>query len=1121
MKYSVLLTILAAWLSVASKAAAQPPSGDDAKGVEFFEKRIRPIFEENCYGCHGPKKQKAGLRLDRPSGIRAGGENGPVIAAGNPDASRLIEAVSYTNVDLQMPPKGKLSDARIADLVAWVKQGAPLPQTDGSSIAAVAKDFNLAERIKHWAYAPVGPVALPAVKDPAWCASPIDRFILARLEEAGLAPAAPADRRTLIRRVTFDLTGLPPTPAEVASFVTDDSPDAYARLVDRLLASPRYGERWARHWLDLVRYSDTMGYEYDFDLYNAWRYRDYVIRAFNDDLPYDQFVQEHLAGDLLPHPRRNRSDGSNESILATGFFLFGEGKQSPVDVRLNQADRIDNQIDVLGKAFLGQTLACARCHDHKFDAVSTRDYYALAGYLKSSRFQQAFIDGPERIAARATQLADLRAKIASLAAAYVAPRWRRQSKFIARYLLASRLLLSGEPETSQRAADVAQAAGLEPARLARWTESLQEKEVDNPDHPLYFWRQLASPGKPDVDQTEALRIKMREQASQVSRSAKSYRRIEDFAAESYNGWRVTGDAFGAGPTMAGAPIVGESLDRPIARLAFAGAHSGMLSNRLQGEMRSETFTIERPYLHIRLAGRNTRVNLVIDGYTLIMTPIYDGLTIVPKSERPAWQTIDVTQWQGHRAYLEISDSTIPMHTNPPRVSDGTVPANPVDAYVVVQQICVSDSSVPPPPAPNHLGLEALETANDVVGLADAYQSLVQRELDRWNAGKEKLSADGADLLDWMLRHGLLDDSEHGPPQEAHELAALLEQYRQIEAALPEPLRAPAIADGTGEDEFVFVRGNYKTPGELSPRRPPEFLAGQCPALSASGSGRLELARRLTEPSNPLLARVLVNRLWQHHFGVGIVGTPDDFGRMGEPPTHPELLDYLAAEFVRQGFSIKKMHRLMLLSSTYRMSSHRIAESERHDPEDLLLHRMRVQRLEGEAVRDAILAVAGRLNNQMYGPGVLPYLTAHMEGRGRPKSGPLDGDGRRSIYLNVRRNFLTPLLTAFDYPVAFSTTGRRSVSSVPAQALELMNDPFVVQEAGRWAERTLAGPSRGDGQRITSLYEAAYARPPSAEELGDAMQFLAEQRPRHQNDEGQTWSDLCHVLINVKEFYVVP
>jgi Protein of unknown function (DUF1553) len=307
-----------------------------------------------------------------------------------------------------------------------------------------------------------------------------------------------------------------------------------------------------------------------------------------------------------------------------------------------------------------------------------------------------------------------------------------------------------------------------------------------------------------------------------------------------------------------------------------------------------------------------------------------------------------------------------------------------------------------------------------------------------------------------------------------------------------------------------------------PRRPPEVIVGSDPPTSASGSGRLELARRLVDPSNPLLARVMVNRLWQHHFGEGIVRTPDDFGRMGQLPTHPELLDYLAAEFVRRGWSVKEMHRLMLLSSTYRQGSGIRGQGLEKDAENRLLHRMPVRRLEGEAIRDTILAVSGRLDRSLHGPSVLPYLTPHMEGRGRPSPGPLDGDGRRSIYINARRNFLTPMFVAFDYPVAFSTVGRRGTSTVPAQALTLMNDPFVVQQAARWAERVLVEPGRTSEQRVDALYQAAFARPPSAAELHDALLFLERQSQRYGSgpDDPQAWADLCHVLINVKEFIFV-
>src|SRR5205809_49906 len=369
----------------------------DPTQAEFFEKKIRPLLVENCHRCHGAdKKPKANLRLDSRAAMLKGGDRGPALVPGEPDKSLLVKAVGYQDPDLRMPPKSRLADAQIADLTAWIKMGAPWPEADaGRGATTIVKDFNLQERRKHWAFQPIKRTAPPEVRQRDWPLNPVDRFILAKLEANGLTPVHQADKRTLLRRVTYDLIGLPPTPAEIEAFLADDSPSACEKVVDRLLDSPHYGERWARHWLDLVRFAETSGHEFDMDLADAYRYRDYVIRALNQDLPYDQFVTEHIAGDLVSRPRLHPTERFNESILGTGFWFLGESVHSPVDVRADEADRIDNQIDVLTKTFLGLTVSCARCHDHKFDAISTKDYYALYGYLRSSRHQHAFIDDPD------------------------------------------------------------------------------------------------------------------------------------------------------------------------------------------------------------------------------------------------------------------------------------------------------------------------------------------------------------------------------------------------------------------------------------------------------------------------------------------------------------------------------------------------------------------------------------------------------------------------------------------------------------------------------------------------------------------------------------------------------
>lgn len=1133
--FVVFFSFAAALISVAATAR-----GADPAGSEFYEKRIRPLLVEHCYACHGTEKQRAGLRLDNITAIHDGGDRGPAIDAEKPDDSLLIRAVRYSDDKLRMPPKGKLSETNIADLVTWIKMGAPGPATIVTPpvAASAIEEFDLAKRRQHWAYQPVRASELPAVKRAAWCASPIDNYILSKLEAAELAPARPADKRTLLRRVTFDLIGLPPTAQEIDDFLADNSVNAFAKVVDRLLASPHYGERWGRHWLDLVRYAETLAFEFDYDLYNSWRYRDYVIRAFNDDVPYDQFVIEHLAGDLLEKPRRHSTEGTNESIVATGFFWMGEGKQSPIDIRQEQADRIDNQLDVLGKAFLAQTIACARCHDHKFDAISTRDYYALAGYLRSSRYQQAFLDPPERIAGDVRKLSDLKTQLRrDILSDTVGP--REQIGQISKYLFAARGVLrsiSKPEDTDTAVAHYADDGVLNAKRLMLWVKALQQAAKGDADHPLALWVSLAPPE--DIKVTNA-EFKLRRQAFQETLVRKLLTVneeviFEDFLSPAYSGWHVTGDAFGTGLSRAGELVVGDSAKRPVARLTLGGAESCGISDRLQGEMRSRTFTIEKPYIHYRLSGRNARVNLVIDGYTLIMNPMYGGLTIEAREGPPVWRTMDVRQWLGHRAFIELSDSRVPPQRLNPPPSTARVPEGPQDAFLSLQEIRFSNEAKPVVVS-SRIHREVLDALleDSELALAAAYQKVILQELDRWETSVRKgeaADAEGVALLNVLLEQGLLDSAWR-----SESLEKLRAEYQQIAETLPAPSRAPALADGTGEDEYIFLRGNYHTPGERAPRSPPEVIAGAPQPVPSQGSGRLELARRLVDPlNNPLLTRVLVNRVWQHHFGEGIVRTPDDFGRMGQPPSHPELLDYLTAEFVRDGWSIKALHRRMLLTSSYQQSavSNQLAETNPQsaispdpksiDPENRLLHHMPVRRLEAECVRDGMLGVSGRLNRTPYGPSVLPHLTPHMEGRGRPNPGPLDGEGRRSIYINARRNFLSPLLLAFDYPATFSTLGRRDVSTAPAQALTLMNDPFVVGQARLWAARSLSQPELPTSQRIENLYRDAFARPPTRDEFREALSFLEREAARHDKgmDEPAVWADLCHVLFNVKEFIFV-
>jgi hypothetical protein len=937
---AVALVVLTGGLRPPLAGAAEPVD------AEFFEKKVRPVLLAHCVGCHGPEKQKGGLRLDSRAAVLKGGDTGPAVNVTDPAKSLLLQMIRYDG-DVKMPPKGRLAGADAAVLTAWVSGGAPWPET-GSAAQATAAKFDLAARAKaHWSFQQITRPSVPGA------GQPIDAFLLAKLTAAGLTFAPPADKRVLLRRVYFDLIGLPPTPEQIDAFLKDPSPDAYEKVVEKLLASPHYGERWGRHWLDLVRYAETHGHEFDFEIPDAWRYRDYVIRAFNADLPYDRFLTEHIAGDLLPDPRRNPADGTNDSLAATGFWFFHEALHSPVDVRKDQADRIDNMIDVFGKSVLGLTLACARCHDHKFDPIGTKDYYALFGVLASSRYQRAFVDDET---ATAKVLDELKAARGEL----------------------DRLLASG---------------GRQPPEVPA-----NEAPANND------WRSRSIP-------------------------------FERFDGDWRSRWDATGLAF-----------------RPESGPGYP--HSGRESGKLAGALRSPTFTIDGPYLAARLAGRDAKARLVLNGLQLIQAPIYGGLAQpVNHGEDLRWVVFDLAMWKGHTAYLELLD-------------DGP-------GYVAVTEVWFADR-----PPPN-------ENGDRVAPVPAAELPPARRD---------------------------------NPEAKKH-----FERVRELEAKIPAPRRAVAMRDAAGRNERVFIRGNHKNLGAEAPRGFPEAFGA--PPFAGPGSGRLELARAVTDPKNPLVARVMVNRIWKHHFGEGIVRTPDDYGYQGQPPTHPELLDWLATEFVARGWSVKQMHRLMVTSTAYKQASRatpdQAARAVTADPLNKLLHRQNVRRLEAEAIRDAILLVSGRLDRTTGGPGVLPYLTEHQVGRGRPSPGPLDGNGRRSVYLQVRRNFLNPMFAAFDYPTPFTTIGRRSVSNVPAQALAMLNNPFVLQQARRWATRVIAAPGVGPAERVRGMYEGAFGRPPTAAELEGATAFVAGQSAEYgKPDHPTAWADLAHVLFNAKEFIFV-
>ncbi len=1117
--------LLAVWLWLPSICSIAGDLALAPEGVELFERKIRPLLVERCYKCHSSTgdKIKGGLQMDSRDGLLKGGDTRAAIVPGDAAKSLLIEAVGHANIDLQMPPKKKLADSEIADLTAWVNMGAPWPNSTVGAVAGKLSAFDLTKRREaHWAWQPIRPQALPVVHDDRWPATEPDRFILAKLDEAGLKPATAADRRTLIRRAYFDLIGLPPSPAEVEAFLKDSSPNAYEDVLDRLLASPQFGERWARHWLDLVRYAETLGHEFDFANFNAWRYRDYVIRAFNADLPYDQFVTEQIAGDLLPKPRLDPAEGFNESIIGTGFYWMGQRVHSPVDVRAEESVVVDNQIDVTSKTFLGLTVACARCHDHKFDAISSKDYYSLFGVMGSSRYTQGSTYPRQKLQPQVAALASLKKELRPL----IGQAWQQQAAGVAEYLQTAAGVAKGPPTDpiSTPADAVATERHLDAARLNSWTKVLLEKPAQAPANPLFAWSALAADPQSKEPQFRD-RLPAVLAALNASHPAAPRPSDEIFAAfdgPDFAGWSVEDAAFGTAPAPVGDFAVGDMKQPVTTLLREPSASSAAISRRLEGVLRSPTFTIHKRYLHILLAGQHSRLNVRIDNFTMIVAPIYDSLRRMLDKEELSWITLDLNTWKGHRAYLEFNDLPTPDPTETP---DHKYDSR---AYVVVSRAVFSDQPQAPVDAIRPALMEGGELARigSAAELAMLYQATTVKAVEAWCAKDgSKVSASQIEWLNWMLRKNLLDFTPSEEPS-SRQLVEALARFHKLEEALPEQQRVLAMIDGSPVDENVFIRGSHKSLGEVVPRRFLEALGGSENNRFTSGSGRLELSKCMTDPSNPFLSRVMVNRIWQHLFGRGIVATPDDFGALGQAPTHPELLDWLADWYrTKGGWSNKKLIRLLMTSQTYRMSSNPADPgAEEKDPQDLLLHRMPLRRLEGEAIRDAILAVSGQMNPAMFGPPVPVFLTAFMEGRGRPgQCGPLDGAGRRSIYQEVRRNFLPPMMRAFDFPVPYTTIGRRTASNVPAQSLVLMNDPFVLSEASAWANRLLANKQLTPEERIALMYETIFSRPPLANEGLAAMDFLHQQalayhlKPQQADTDPRLWADLCHVLMNVKEF----
>jgi hypothetical protein len=1049
-------------------ASAQPPRAPaDPTGVDFFEKKVRPLLAARCYGCHGAAaaKVRGGLRLDSREAILAGGNSGPAVVPGDPNRSLLIKAVRHSLPDLRMPPKKRLSPDEVADLSAWVKRGAPAPP-------AGARHGGPAPPDKQWAFLPPKEPPLPRAKQDGWARGPIDRFLLARLEAKGLRPAPPAEKRALLRRATYDLTGLPPTPEETDAFLRDDSPDAFARVVSRLLSSPAYGERWGRHWLDLVRYTD--------DFTEAWRYRDWVVAAFNRDLPYDQFIAHQVAGDRLPAGPRGGINA--EGVVATTMLSIGQW--GGIDPRKRLADVVDDQIDTVSRTFLGLTVGCARCHDHKFDPVSQEDYYGLAGIFYSSRVfaDTAYLShqGPllkvplvppadvEKHRRHAAQVRALEKKLQD--------ETEREYEAFARGLLpqAGRYLLAAR-DYRERPADqaglsagqFASRLGLRPFALEQWVEYLAGKPLA--DFPLLPVAVRDYDGEPGV---HAWRARAERPWWGVNTN-KHEVAIETFV--------LPPRTVSVYPSVDGGAVAWKSpvsgRVRVTGRLTDADPHDGAgvswavdhAAGGVRHELSSGTLPpgsslgLDQGRHPGRLASVEVRAGdtLSLQVWLSQGDAHYDVTTVlftITRLDGPG-------EWDLTRDVLDNL-----LEGNPHRDSQGK------PAVWSFHDLAGSGRKARMPAADRALAacLEAVGAKPDRPAWERAAR-LFQTMIDLAGADSP-LGHDLAGVRSpfWVRRR----DDKYLPPDAQVALAKRAAELGDLRRATPPLPCAHAAQDGgvrfgafpgTG-DVRVHLRGDPRRLGPRVPRRFPRALAAQPPRI-ASGSGRPELARWLGSAGNPLTARVMVNRIWQHHFGEGLVRTPSNFGRQGSPPSHPELLDWLALRFVESGWSVKEMHRLIMLSAAYQQSSHADPEGLRADPENLLFGRMNRRRLEAEALRDGLLAVCGRLDRRGGGP-------ADRDDRSR----------RRMLYLATARSDRAGFRTLFDGADASIHVEKRAASTVAPQALYLMNAPLVLGAVQHLARRPEV--SRGTPEhRVRALYRVVLGRPPAAGEVAVGLRLI--------------------------------
>jgi Protein of unknown function (DUF1549)/Protein of unknown function (DUF1553)/Planctomycete cytochrome C len=1097
---SCLLIVALLGLLPSALPAAEPPS---PAATEFFEKDIRPLLVSRCHECHGDGKVKGGLHITSRAKLLEGGETGPALVPGKPDESLLIQAVRYPSDGLKMPPKGKLPDADIAKLTRWVEMGAPWPETTAASPSGSGGAFVITEeQRRYWAFQPVVRPALPELRNSeARSTNPIDTFIRAKLAEQGLKPAPPADKRTLIRRATFDLTGLPPTPEEVDDFLNDHSPSAFAKVVERLLASPAYGERWGRHWLDVVRYADSRdsrGMGGDTDITEAWRYRDWVIEAFNDDVPYDRFIINQIAGDRLPPAQPG--DLNVDGLVATGLLTIGEWGTGDADKEKMVTDIVNDQIDVVTRSFLGLTVGCARCHDHKFDPISQKDYYGLAGIFFSTRI----LPGP---GAKTAGSPLLRTPLLTKAEQAKRDTYDKRLKQVEEQLkqaterhyarFAKELL----PRTAdyvlavwdyehrpaeqlgQTIAAFAAEKNLHAALLKQWLDVLSNETY----HPLttpvaniggkpgvYGWRSAADCPNAVINTTDAevsiLTFKLPPHSVSVHPGPTAGVAVA---------WQspINGKVSVKGRVLDADPVCGNGIAWKIEHRQGGQAHEVAGGEFPNGGA--------QPFDQGRGGTRLKQID-VHAGDRL-------ELLVLPKGDYSCDTTIvelEIAEGDGARTWNLTADTLAAGNANPQLDRQGH-------------------------PGVWHF-LDMGEPANrpKLDPAVGALRQSVLAQSDRGTAERSaRAFADAFTRVDATNPFWITSTEAETllPAAEREELIRLRRLRDERKRNPPGPVPTVLAAQDGGvpgsmfpaiQDVPIHVRGSYTRLGEKVPRHFPVVLAGEKqPPLPKDASGRLELANWIADATNPVTPRVMANRVWAWHFGEGIVRTPSNFGKLGERPTHPELLDYLADEFVKGGWSIKHLHRLIMSSQVYQQSSAGDGETLKKDPDNRLFGHWAPRRLEAEGIRDTLLAVAGKLDTT---PGGMSFTDISTP--------------RRTVYLRTIRSDKSGYQALFDAADPETPTEKRNVSTVAPQALFLLNHPFVTEQAKAFARRMMAWKVSDEKERIKQAYRILYGRKAAEKEVALGLGFLA--RYTDSAVTLQAWEEYAQVLLCANELVYV-